>query len=88
MLERLGLRGVVVMREPIVCPDGEDEQRGILWLERRRIEDDPDGRDVYAPDLSLITAWWLAERLSSHSESPDDTGFVFLAHLNGYSGPA
>lgn len=89
MLERLGLRGVVVMHEPIVCPDGEDEWRGILWLERRRIEDDPDERDVYAPDLSLITAWWLTERpSSSHSEFPADTGFVFLAPLNGHSGPA
>lgn len=89
ILERLGLQGVVVMHEPIVCPDGEDERRGILWLERRRIDDDPDERDVDAPDLSLITAWWLTERpSSSHSEFPDDTGFVFLTPLNGYSGPA
>lgn len=89
MLERLGLRGVVVMHEPIVCPDGEDEQQGVLWLQRRRIDDDPDERDIDAPDLSLITAWWLSERpSSSHSEFPDDTGFVFLVPLNGYSGPA
>ena len=89
MLECLGLRGVVVMHEPIVCPDGEDEQQGVLWLQRRRIDDDPDEREIDAPDLSLITAWWLSKRLSSsHSEFPDNTGFVFLAPLNGYSGPA
>ncbi len=72
-LELLGLQSVVVMHEPIVCSSGDgDMVRALLQLKRARVNE---GLDLYAPDHSSLTAWWLRK--------PDQAfrskiGFAFL----------